>query len=223
MSENVDPALKGLLDENDTKRFEFIAKHYYDLFAYHAAQRLTTFNFFIVSLSFFSNAYATLVTKGDENHTFYYIMSGILSCTAYILIICFSCLDKRNEQIILINERPLRRIQAAIEDRFKGGDWETFKASNEESTPLRTFGKLLPIIYVFAGILAAMGGPYGFYLGGKLTWCGAVWLWIALTAISLAAVAIPGPQRGPTPQEGPIPGSASPAAPPGSEARSGGA
>ena len=200
MTEGVSAELKALLDDNDPKRFEFVAKHYYDLFAYHAAQRLTTFNFFIVSLSFFSNAYATLVTKGDANHPFYYIMSGILSFTAYILVVCFSRLDKRNEQIILINERPLRRIQAAIREKLKGDDWETFRTSNEESTTLRTFGKLLPIIYVFAGMLAGMGGPYGLFLGGKLSWCAAVWIWLALAAISLAAVTIPGRPRGPSPE-----------------------
>jgi hypothetical protein len=184
--------------EEDPKRFEVVTKHYYDLFAYHAAQRLTTFNFFIVSLSFFSNAYATLVTKGDQDHPFFYIMSAMLSFTAYILVVCFSRLDKRNEQIILINERPLRRIQAIIEDRFKGGCWETFKASNEDARPLRTFGKLLPIIYVFAGVLAGMGGPYGLFLAHVLSWNCAVGVWLALAAVSLAAVTIAGAKRGPT-------------------------
>lgn len=196
MSAALTPELKTWL-EADPKRFEVVAKHYYDLFAYHAAQRLTTFNFFIVSLSFFSNAYATLVTKGDPEHPFYYIISATLSFTAYILVVCFSRLDKRNEQIILINERPLRRIQAIIEDRFQGGCWETFKVSNEDARPLRTFGKLLPIIYVFAGVLAGMGGPYGLFLANVLSWNCAVGIWLALAAVSLAAVTIAGPRRGP--------------------------
>jgi hypothetical protein len=197
MPDPVSTELKAWL-EADPKRFEVVAKHYYDLFAYHAAQRLTTFNFFIVSLSFFSNAYATLVTKGDQAHPFYHVMSAMLSFTAYILVVCFSRLDKRNEQIILINERPLRRIQAIIEDRFQGGDWETFKTSNEDARPLRTFGKLLPVIYIFAGMLAAMGGPYGLFLGGMLSWCWAVGTWAGLAAVSFAAVTIAGPRRGPS-------------------------
>ncbi|MEA3018152.1 MAG: hypothetical protein QOI38_2874 [Sphingomonadales bacterium] len=195
MSDSISAELKGWL-EADPKRFEVVTKHYYDLFAYHAAQRLTTFNFFIVSLSFFSNAYATLVTKGDAAHSFYYVMSAMLSFTAYILVVCFSRLDKRNEQIILINERPLRRIQAIIEDRFQGGCWETFKTSNEEARPLRTFGKLLPVIYIFAGMLAAMGGPYGLFLAQILSWTCAVTLWLGLAALSVAAVTIAGPKRG---------------------------
>lgn len=152
--------------DQDPKRFEAVAKHYYDLFAYHAAQRLTTFNFFIVSLSFFCNAYATLATKGDETHRFYFVMASVLAFIAWVLVLAFSRLDKRNEQIIMFNERPLRRIQKAIATELGGDEWETFDKSDKDSRPLRTFGTLLPIIYVVAGCLAAAGTAYGFMLAG---------------------------------------------------------
>jgi hypothetical protein len=195
MAETVPADLKKWLDE-DPKRFEVITKHYYDLFAYHAAQRLTTFNFFIVSLSFFSNAYATLIAKGDDSHRFYYVMAGILSFTAWSLVVTFSRLDKRNEQIILINEGPLKRVQIIIAERFGGDEWETFRHSNEQARPLRTFGKLLPIIYVIAGTLAAAGCAYGLLLGALLSTCVAFVVWLALMVTSIAAVKIAGPARG---------------------------
>jgi hypothetical protein len=185
--------------EEDPKRFEVVTKHYYDLFAYHAAQRLTTFNFFIVSLSFFSNAYATLATKGDDAHQFYYVMASVLSLVAWALVVTFSRLDKRNEQIILINERPLKRIQAIIATQFGGDSWETFRLSNEEARPLRTFGKLLPIIYVVAGWLAAMGGAYALVLAHWLTPCQGGVAGLILAAISIAAVTIAGRPRGKAP------------------------
>jgi hypothetical protein len=183
--------------EDDPKRFEVVAKHYYDLFAYHAAQRLTTFNFFIVSLSFFSNAYATLATKGDETHQFYYVMASALAAIAWVLVVAFSRLDKRNEQIILINEGPLRRIQAIIKAQFGGDSWETFRLSNEDARPLRTFGKLLPIIYTVAGWLAALGAAYGLVLANLLSLCQGAIMASFLGLISIAAVKIPGPPRGP--------------------------
>lgn len=197
--------------ETDFKRFEVLAKHYYDLFAYHAAQRLTTFNFFVVSLSFFSNAYATLVAKADDQHRFYYVMAAVLAFTAYALVVLFSRLDKRNEQIILINEGPLKRIQAVVAERFAGPEWETFKLSNVKATRLRTFGSLLPLIYVFAGFLAAAGAAYGLVLGEIIEICTALWIWLALAVISVAAVTIAGPERGerapvtPQPEAGPVP------------------
>lgn len=183
----------------DPKRFEVVAKHYYDLFAYHAAQRLTTFNFFIVSLSFFSNAYATLATKGDDAHRFYYVMASVLSLLAWALVVTFSRLDKRNEQIILINERPLRRIQAIIAAQFGGDSWETFRHSNEDARPVRTFGSLLPIIYVLAGLVAAVGGSYALVLANVIDLCLAVLITTLLWLVSLCAVTIKGPRRGPMP------------------------
>jgi hypothetical protein len=84
------------LFENEIKKFEIVNKHYYDLFSYHATQRLTTFNFFIVSLSFFSSAYALLLTRGSDAAP-HYGVAGILSFAAYLLILAFSRLDARNE------------------------------------------------------------------------------------------------------------------------------
>jgi hypothetical protein len=181
--------------EQDPKRFEVLAKHYYDLFAYHAAQRLTTFNFFIVSLSFFSNAYATLATKGDDAHEFYYVMASVLSVLAWMLVVTFSRLDKRNEQIILINERPLKQIQSFIAQQVGADSWETFKNSNDDARPLRTFGTLLPIIYVVAGLLTALGGAYGLVLANLIGLCLAALIAALLWSVSIAAVMVAGSPR----------------------------
>jgi hypothetical protein len=179
----------------DPKRFEVLAKHYYDLFAYHAAQRLTTFNFFIVSLSFFSNAYATLATKGDDAHGFYYVMASVLSVLAWMLVVTFSRLDKRNEQIILINERPLKQIQAFLAAEVGAPSWKTFENSNDEARPLRTFGTLLPIIYVVAGLLTALGGAYGLVLANLIGLCSAALITALLWSGSIAAVLVEGSPR----------------------------
>ncbi len=154
------------LFDSDSKRFEWMAKQYYDLFAYHAAQRLTAFNFFLVSLSFFSTAYATLISKSEPSKTNYFPVAGALAFAAYLLVISFGRLDKRNEQIVGINEKPLIRIQRAIRlglaEQNDDGDevWETFVQA-DRSVPFRTFGQLLPIIYSLAALACAAGAMYG--------------------------------------------------------------
>lgn len=154
---------------------EVIAKHYYDLFAYHAAQRLTTFNFFIVSLSFFCNAFALLVTKGSEgNDKFFYIASGLamFSCA---LIVLFARLDRRNAQIIEINEKPLRRLQATFAERIgtaaTQGDFETVKASDVQAYHGQTFSQLIPFIYVVAMALACLGMFASWFLIERWSLC----------------------------------------------------
>ena len=165
------------LADNDPKRFKIISKHYYDLFAYHAAQRLTTFNFFIVSLAFFSNAYATLLTKSGGSAS-RFLAASVLALTAYLFALAFAKLDKRNEQIISTNEEPLACVQKVFQktlgvdavikpvtdNRRSAGLWQTFAIASEKSRFLTTFGQVIPLIYFFATCLSISGAAYSYFL-----------------------------------------------------------
>ena len=184
------------LFEKDTKRFEWLAKQYYDLFAYHAAQRLTAFNFFLVSLSFFSTAYATLITRSDTSAGSFFPVAAALASAAFLLVVAFGRLDRRNEQIISINEKPLIRIQRtirlglALEGEIGDEVWETFVKA-DRSHPLRTFGDLLPFIYTLAASASAAGAIYGVTgPGPEVNWC---WVaaWFALTVIASLLIYFP--------------------------------
>lgn len=184
------------LFENDSKRFEWMAKQYYDLFAYHAAQRLTAFNFFLVSLSFFSTAYATLISRSGDGATNYFPVAGALASAAYFLVVAFGRLDKRNEQIIGINEKPLIRIQRAIRlglaSRDQDGDdvWETFVKA-DKAYPFRTFGDLLPVIYILAATACAAGAMYGFSGPGDQPHSVYFPCWVVLSAIGIVTIKWP--------------------------------
>lgn len=186
--------LKGALANEAAKQFELAAKHYYDLFAYHAAQRLTAFNFFIVSLSFLSTAYATLVMKGVDGQSRFAMAAG-LALAAYVLVLAFARLDRRNEQIISANERPLLRIQQAFADAFaeagEAGVWQTFRAT-DNAFLFRTFGDLLPVIYLVAATLTAAGASYAFKEAGAITSdraeCISAWMTAALVALAVIAI-----------------------------------
>lgn len=178
---------------SDSKRFEWMAKQYYDLFAYHAAQRLTAFNFFLVSLSFFSTAYATLISRSGEGATTYFSVAGALAGAAYLLVVAFGRLDKRNEQIIGINEKPLIRIQRAIRlglapvDEMGDKVWETF-VQTDKSYRFRTFGELLPLIYWLAATACAAGAMYGLSGPGNRPHAVYFPLWLAMTAIAFITI-----------------------------------
>ena len=184
--------LMAWLDQKDPLTFEFLTKHYYDLFAYHAAQRLTTFNFFIVSLSFLSNAFALLVTKGSVQFD---IMGSVLAFTAYILILAFGRLDKRNEQIILINEQPLKMVQKVIAQRIQSDAWKTFERADHEARLWRTFGQLLPLIYVVAASLAVVGGMDALVMGHQTSLMFAVLGSATLIVLAFLAINRAGPLR----------------------------
>ena len=157
--------------------FEWLFKQYYDAFAYHASQRLTAFNFFIVSLSFFSNAFATFLTRGNGESGNSLLAAG-LAITAWLLTICFARLDKRNEEIIQINEQPIKILQRHIaHDLMKSDDFakafdsqgnsnisavfQTFKET-DSSIGFRTFGCILPVIFTLSAAICLLGAGYAF-------------------------------------------------------------
>lgn len=174
-------------DGEDFKRFEAVSKHYHDIFNYHAGQRLTAFNFFVISLSFFSNGYATLVTKGKDDPRYLLVAAG-LSVATYLLVISFGRLDKRNEQIILIDERPIKRIQQIFAARYGGDEWQTFLAMDNEAKPFRTFGRILPRIYTLGATLAAAGAMASLFLDDKCSLPVSIGAWIGASAFAGCAI-----------------------------------
>lgn len=194
--------LKGMFADATDKRFEWLAKQYYDLFSYHAAQRLTAFNFFIVSLSFFSNAFAMFVTRTQGNDTYFELAAG-LAIVAWLLTLFFARLDKRNEQIIQINEKPLKRMQQAVAEHFEDhnvalhgdgdGNANVFRTFREadKSYPLRTFGSILPWLFTLAAAACLTGAAYATLKAGLLPYNTIVWGWIGLLIATLLVVHLP--------------------------------
>lgn len=152
--------IRNSVDELDRKTFEAFVKHYHDLFSFHATQRLTTFNFFLLSLTLASNAYALLITRWQDNEKF--LLAGTLALAAFALIVLFNRLDARNEQIIHINEDAIMCIQLALKEKFQEQRLLTFDRSNTERRRFTTFGEILPSIYILASLVAALGAVYAF-------------------------------------------------------------
>ncbi|MGC1305436.1 MAG: hypothetical protein WA840_23950 [Caulobacteraceae bacterium] len=189
INEEFSRALNKLFEES--KGFEAIYKQYYDLFSYHATQRLTTFNFFMVTISFLSNAYATLITKSDGSSKLYW-MSASLALAAYVLVILFGRLDRRNEQIVEINEKPINKLQEMLSNKL-GGDpiWRTFEETDKKARRLGTFGTLLPLIYWISSILAAAGSTYGMaHAAPELPLCFVLFVFIAMIIASAPAIGV---------------------------------
>ena len=201
-SKDVVDVLRKMFEDGKDERFEWLAKQYYDLFAYHAAQRLTAFNFFIVSLSFFSNAYATFITRSQGDQLYYNPALG-LALVAWLLTIFFARLDKRNEQIIQINEEPLKKLQQAVASHFESKGtaldqdghacanvFRTFREA-DKSYRFRTFGSLLPSIFTIAAAACVCGAAYAAFKAMWLSPCCIILISIALVVFSLFAIHSP--------------------------------
>lgn len=178
-----------LLKTDREKTADLILKHYSDQFSYHAAQRLTTFRYFITAFSVFSAAYATLLTSSDP--LFHDAAFGI-AAFAFLLVLCFARLDKRNEQIILLNEHPIRLSQREI-DAFVGGDgdYSTFDKSDAEKRFFMTFGRVLPVVFLLTAILSIAGMYVASKASNSLPFAPGVCLWVGASVAAVIAVYVP--------------------------------
>lgn len=179
------------VDPKDAKFFEIIFKQYLDLFTYHAAQRLATFRYFYFAFSVSATAYATLLSGGTGTDSDVRLAWGAfaLALATYLIILIFARLDRRNEQIINLNEAPLKKIQAMIAEAIDGQtDWMSLERSDSEARKFTTFHRLLPWIFFLTATVSGLGAIVAFDVVYPLT----AWLQIAAAAVGgiLAGIGI---------------------------------
>ncbi len=149
------------------KYLEVILKHYTDLFIYHAAQRLSTFRYFLAAFSILVASFASLITRYDSNQVplqseRFVLAAGVLSVAVFLLTITFARLDKRNEQIIHINELPIKAVQTWISVNLpvagaSHDQWNCLLRTDNLAKPVTTFSTLIPVVYFICGALSIGG------------------------------------------------------------------
>jgi hypothetical protein len=74
-------------------------------FSFHAKQRISMFNFFLIGIGILANAYVFLV-MGDINEA-----AGTLAIIGALASAVFVLLDRRNHQLVHIGERLLKELE----------------------------------------------------------------------------------------------------------------
>lgn len=104
--------LKGNVDSEkiEHKWRLFDARHTYawNYFDFHAKQRTTMFNFFLLFTGLFVNAYVTVF---KEN---LYLLSTILALFGAVLTVIFVFLERRNEELVHIAENVLESLESDV-------------------------------------------------------------------------------------------------------------
>jgi uncharacterized membrane protein YphA (DoxX/SURF4 family) len=89
--------LEGL----EKTRFDYATKW----FEYHAAQRVSMFNYFLIAVGILTNAYALLLREGFIAPSVLVALIGMVMCAVFI------GLDTRNRQLTHFAEGVLRKIE----------------------------------------------------------------------------------------------------------------
>lgn len=88
--------------------FEKRMDYGWNFFDFHAKQRMTCFNFFLIFVGFVLNAYATFFK--DRN----FLLAGGMAFTAAGLSLLFIFLDRRNEELVYIAEDVLESLETDV-------------------------------------------------------------------------------------------------------------
>jgi lysylphosphatidylglycerol synthetase-like protein (DUF2156 family) len=148
-------------DDKDSKALELALGHYTSLFIYHAGQRMGTLNFFLTAASISAGAYGFLIFRGESH---FHGTAALLAGVTWVLALAFGRLDRRNAQLVTLDEEPLVAIQAAFTARFGGTSWNAFERSSKEAHRMMTFGQLMPSIYLMVALLSLGGAFYALRL-----------------------------------------------------------
>lgn len=115
-------------------------------FEYHANQRVSMFNFFLVGIGILFTALATLLTEA------YFFEALAVSVVGILVCIVFALLDVRNEDLVRIGEAILVRLEREwlfANPRADAGlndygilSWDAFHREEPDLTPPRWFKKL---------------------------------------------------------------------------------
>ncbi len=81
-------------------------------FDYHAKQRVSMFNFFLIASGLFATAYVNALKEGEN------VLGAVLSFLGAIIAAAFVVLDLRNATLVYLGEDVLRRLER--EDLFAG-------------------------------------------------------------------------------------------------------
>ncbi len=126
--------------------------HAWEWFKYHASQRMTVFNFFLLITAALTTGFVTTVVGQ------HYLAALALAAIELIVIASFFQLDRRNSQLVKIGERYLdfeeRRLAELINNpsiRF---------VEEAERKPMRyfySFRQVIQVLFVAVGFITLIG------------------------------------------------------------------
>lgn len=94
--------------EQKWRLFEKRLTYAWNFFDFHAKQRMTMFNYFLILVGFVISAYATLLKDG------YCLASTFLAGVGAALALMFQFLDRRNEELVHVAESVLVSLESDV-------------------------------------------------------------------------------------------------------------
>jgi len=125
-------------------------EHAWQWFAFHAAQRMQTFNFFLVATAFLVAAYAGLLDKRP-------FAALIVAVVGAWLAFWFTRLDHRNRQLVKAGEKALSLFEHALAERLQQPTLKILESVEQSERGASSYRIVIAMIQ-WAIFLAFVGG-----------------------------------------------------------------
>jgi hypothetical protein len=127
--------------------------HAWDYFAFHAQQRQTVFNFFLILVGASIAAYAA--TLGKSEAAYFHLMIGFLISISSLL---FWRLDKRNARLVKLAEDPLKRFEIRLADRTDISSMQILSAADIRVggrfwSKFESFKQIFRVVFLLTGLV----------------------------------------------------------------------
>jgi hypothetical protein len=135
--------------------------HAWNYFVYHAQQRQTVFNFFLILIGASIAAFGATLAKPESSHPLFHAVLGALISICSFL---FWRLDRRSTRLIKLAETRLRALEKSLTDKT-GINLEILKESDvKDEIGFLSFFESFSQVYRSVFLVAGIGGNLIFAL-----------------------------------------------------------
>jgi hypothetical protein len=137
----------------DTKT---LALYYaWDHFAYHAGQRQTVFNFFLLLIGGCVAAYSSIMGESGATYNYFRSFLGVVLALGSLV---FWRLDQRNAQLVKISEDALKDLEAQMAKEISVPSIRLIanaekKISGFPFSKIESFGQIYGLIFAVSGLV----------------------------------------------------------------------
>jgi hypothetical protein len=129
--------------------------HAWNWFSLHAAQRMQTFNFFLVAIAFLVAAYASLL---DKSHW----AAAFIAAAAAWLAFWFTRLEGRAQQLVEAGERVMAVCQTRLQTS-SGLDLEIIRDVRQARHGAHTYACVIAVVQWSAFAMSIFGAAFAIF------------------------------------------------------------
>lgn len=122
-------------------------------FAYHAQQRQTVFNFYLIVVGACIAAFASTLGESGVDHRYFRVaMGGVLVLASFL----FWRLDVRNSRLVKLAEKALKPFESELAKQLHNEDMCLVKIADQKfskypMSEIERFGQIFQTIFVLVG------------------------------------------------------------------------